>query len=78
MSDSLPLLNDNVDTPHPDVPVTSDKHPLVWGGNRAHIAGNLDAVNRFYVRTGGVVFLKSSGSWHKFSLVVSDSGCYTY
>ena len=52
MTDSLPLPNDNIDTSHPDAPVTSDKHPLVWGGNRAHIAGNLDAVDRFYVRTG--------------------------
>ena len=33
-------------------PVDTDRDPIIYDGNRAHIAGNLDAVSRFYKRNG--------------------------
>ena len=37
---------------NPLVPTYSDKTPIIWDGNNAHIAGTLYEVGKFYKRTG--------------------------
>ena len=39
-------------TTNPLVPTYSDKNPIIWDGNNAHIAGTLYEVGKFYKRTG--------------------------
>lgn len=59
----------------PLVPTYSDKTPIVWDGNNAHIAGALYEVGRFYAnddvrRISGTV----EGVWQKYGhdMVRSD------
>ena len=47
-----PATLSTANTTDPLVPTYSDKTPIVWDGNNAHIAGALYEVGKFYKRTG--------------------------
>ena len=52
MADEASMLSNPAASVASNQPVTSDKEPILWSGNRAHIAGNLDAVGKYFTRTG--------------------------